>query len=496
MTSPFTTPTRQSPAAILFILGRTLRILLRQILVLVFNSKKQVFNSFTLAILGMAAFGAFSSILAYFRLFYYIKNEELVLEKGVLQRKKISVPLERIQSVNFKQGILHQVLDVVSVEIDTAGSAGKELSLQALTKKDAEALREVVESRRPTAAQGQPLGEAATASPESPAVSQQLLFTLSPLDLLKIGISQNHFRTAGIIMVFFLSFIDDLEESLDFSLTDQLERWFNMHDEADFLPYLLIGVPFFFLVSFFITLFRTVLQYFGLKFWRMERGFRMESGLLTRQEVYADLGKLQFVRWDSSPLKRLFKMVSVRLPQAASVQVTRRLSASVPGCFHEHLSAIRHAYFPDEKEFPVTRHGVNWRIAFRMFLLQGVLPVGLGMLASWNWLETDVWGWLLWLPFALYLSIRYYRTWHWAVSSEGIHTAWGVLNRHEVLLQWYKVQAVSIRQSIFLKRRGLAHLILFTAAGAVRVPFVELEKAREVQDYVLAKVEQDERSWM
>jgi putative membrane protein len=168
----------------------------------------------------------------------------------------------------------------------------------------------------------------------------------------------------------------------------------------------------------------------------------------------------------------------------------------VPGCYREHLEAIRGAYFPDEKNYPETTHGVNWRIAVRMFIIQGILPVGIGMLLSWNWLGSDVWGWLLWLPFAMWLSIKYYRTWFWHVSAEGIRTAWGVVNRHEVLLQWYKVQAVSIRQSIFLKRRGLAHLVLYTAAGAVSVPYVEMEKAKEVHDYVLSKVETDTRNWM
>lgn len=501
--SDLTTPKRQSPLAILFILGRTLRILLRQfwvvILVVMFNSKKQVFNSFTLSILGMALFGAVGSILSYFRLYYYIKDDELILEKGIIRRKKLSVPLERIQSVNFKQGILHQVLNVVSIEIDTAGSAGREFSLQALAKEDAEQLRDTVEKSRKstskvhaeTFSDTEHLTEIIKKEKE-----QKLLFQLSPLDLIKIGISQNHFRTAGIIMVFFLSFFDDLEEALDINLSKKFEEFLGMAQDADFLPYLLIGVPFFFAVSFIITLFRTVLQYFNLKFWRLEKGFRMESGLFTKQEVYADLGKLQFVRWDSSPLKRLYKMVSVRLPQAASVQVSRRLSANVPGCYLEHLEAIRHAYFPDEKNHPETQHGINWRMAVRMFIIQGIFPVAVGMLLSWNWFGSDVWSWLLWLPFALWLSIKYYKTWYWRVSEEGIRTSWGVLNRHNVLLQWYKVQAVTIRQNVFLKRRGLAHLILYTAAGAVSVPYIEIEKAQELKDYVLAKVEKDNRDWM
>ncbi|HFA52024.1 MAG TPA: hypothetical protein ENJ95_23655 [Bacteroidetes bacterium] len=504
--NPFEQPTRQSIIAILFILGRIFRILLRQlwvlILVFVFNPKKQAFSSFTIGIIGLAAVGAVASVISYFRLYFYIKNDELVLEKGVLRKKKVTVPLDRIQSVNFKQTLLHQILNVVSVEVDTAGSAGKEFSLQALKKEEANALRDYIENNRKVIAAsrgGQKEKDVFSAEKEEALEEKtpaKLLFELSPSDLIKIGVSQNHLRTAGIIMVFFLSFFDDVEDALDLKLTDRLEEFLGLAQEADFLPYLLIGIPFFLGISFFLTLFRTVLQYFSLKFWRTPLGFKMESGLFTRQEVSANLQKIQYVRWDSSPLKRVFKMVAVRLPQAASIQVTRKLSANVPGCYHEHLSAIRQAYFPKEKEYAETAHGINWRIMFRMFLKQGVVPVALLMLVSYSWLGNGIWVWLLWLPAALWLAYLFYKNWHWYVSEEGIRTSWGVVSQHAILLQWYKVQAVSIRQNYFMKRRGLAHLVLFTAAGAVKVPYVRVEKAREVQDFVLYKVEVDGRSWM
>ncbi len=465
-----------------------------------FNPKKKVFTTFTLGLLAIAAIGAVTSIISYFRLYYYVKDGELVLEKGILQKKKIAVPLDRIQTVNFKQGIIHQAFNVVSIEIDTAGSVGKEFSLEALRKEDAEALRSFIENAKPATAQTSDKETEVhsnfdTASP-GVKTPPKLLFELSLLDLIKIGVSQNHLRTAGIIMVFFLSFFDELEDALDLKLTERVEEFFGLAQEAEFLPYLLIGIPFFLTISFFLTLFRTMLQYFALRFWRTGQGFKMESGLLTKQEVSANLNKIQYIRWDSSPMKRLFKMVAVRLPQAASVQVSKKLSANLPGCYDHHLQAIRQAYFPNEMLLEETHHGVNWRIIYRMFLLQGVLPVGLLIVFSYSWLATDIWIWLLWLPVALWLSYRYHDNWQWHISEEGLLTSWGVVNQHSILLQWYKVQAVTIRQHYFLRRRGLAHLILDTAAGSVRIPYIPEEKAKEVRDFVLYKVEVDGRSWM
>ncbi len=497
----FEHPARQSSIAILFILGKVFRILFKQlwvvIIVVLFNPKKKIFTGFTLGLLAIAALGAITSIISYFRLYYYVKDGELVLEKGVLRKKKVAVPLDRIQSVNFKQSLIHQAFNVVSIEIDTAGSVGKEFSLDALRKEDADALRTFIVNAKPSAASQATSTEATELADQTNSnPSSELIFQLEPLDLIKIGVSQNHFRTAGIIMVFFLSFFDDLEEALDLKLSERLEEFLGLAQEADFLPYLLIGVPFFLTISFFITLFRTILQYFALRFWRTNTGFKMESGLFTKQEVSANLNKIQYVRWDSSPMKRIFHMISVRLPQAASVQVTRRLSANLPGCYPKDLEAIRSAYFPDETLLPTTQHGVSERIIYKMFFLQGLLPVGLLMVFSYSWLEQDIWIWLLWLPIALLLSFRYHRNWQWKVSEEGLFTSWGVVNQHAILLQWYKVQAVTIRQNYFLRRRGLAHLTLYTAAGSVNIPYIYEEQAKRLQDFVLYKVEIDKRGWM
>ena len=501
--NPFEQPTRQSSIAILFILGKVLRLLFRQLWVLLlvffFNPKKKVFTGFTIGIIGISAIGAVTSIISYFRTYFYIKDGELVLEKGVFRKTKIAVPLDRIQTVNFKQSILHQAFNVVSVEIDTAGSAGKEFALDAIDKEDAEALRSFVGVSKPepvVKTQNGPT-DMEMAFPTIEQAPAELLFHLSINDLLKIGVSQNHFRTAGIIMVFFLSFFDDLEDALDLKLTDRIEEFFGMAGEAEIVHYLLIGVPFFLALSFLLTLFRSVFQYFSMRFWRTGNGFKMESGLFTKQEVSANLQKIQFVRWDTSPMKRMFNMFSVRLPQAASVQVGRKLSAAViPGCYEQHLDAIRQAYFPAEKTLEETVHGIHWRIMFRLFFMQGVFPVGLLMLLTYSRLANEIWVWLLWLPAALWLAHRYQKTWQWHVSQEGIRTSWGVVNQHRVLLQWYKVQAVTVSQNWFLRRRGLANLTLYTAAGSVQVPYIPVEKAKEVQDFVLYKVEVDGRGWM
>jgi putative membrane protein len=524
-TQPFSQPTRQSSAAIIFILGGVLKMLFRQlwvvILVFFFNRKSTGIDGYTLFFLGLAGFSAMLSLLNYFNLFFYIKDGELVLEKGVLRKSKINVPLDRVQTVNFRQNILHQLLNVVAVDIDTAGSSGKEFSLHALSKPQAELLREVVTSWQsevgspqssvlsPQSKDGNLPYSAGEAAPQSRGVgtSSEIrnplsfpegteIFKLAPLDLVKIGMSQNHLRTAGILLAFSFGFADDLKDAIGFDVEKKLTWWLGTSGGWDILITLLMIVPVFLFGSFLFTLGRTVLQYFDLRFWRTERGFKIESGLFTRQEVSAVLTKIQYVLWTSSPLMRLFNMMKVRMPQASSVEVQGKLAVGLPGCYAPQLAAVRSAYFPEENDLTWEPHGVDKIAAFWRFLQVGVLPVVVLMLITRGLLQNEVYVWLLWLPVAWWLANRYHRTWLWEVSEEGLRAKWGTFNQTAVLLQWHKVQAVSVRRAIFSPKNKLARLTLYTAAGDISVPYIPFEKAQAVQDFVLYRVESGERAWM
>jgi putative membrane protein len=212
--------------------------------------------------------------------------------------------------------------------------------------------------------------------------------------------------------------------------------------------------------------------------------------------VSAVLTKIQYVQWQSGPLMRLFGMMKVRIPQAASVEVPGKLAVGLPGCYAPQLSAVRAAYFPEEHQLAWEPHGVDKALALRRFLAIGPLPVLVLAYLTFAFLGKMVAVWLLWLPVAWWLARRYQRSWRWEVSEEGLRVEWGTFGRTAMLLQWRKVQAASVRRSFLSKHSRLARLTLYTAAGGVSVPYIPYQKALAVQDFVLYKVEVGEGAWM
>src|SRR6185369_16196082 len=117
---------------------------------------------------------------------FYIEHDELIIKKGFIRRKVITIPLQKIQSVHIEQTWLHQLADVVKVKIDTAGSEKTEAVIDAIKVNKAEQLKAfLLQAHQPALAEGI---TALPAQVEAPVIH------LSFGDLLKLGLSANHIQ--------------------------------------------------------------------------------------------------------------------------------------------------------------------------------------------------------------------------------------------------------------------------------------------------------------
>lgn len=483
----FSQPARQSPVAILLILSRFLRFLFRQfwpvLLVLFLRPGRLTLMWAVWAALVLSVLSAINSLLSYYFSRFYVAGGDLVLERGWIQRMRLSVPLERIQSISFQQSFLHRIFGAVSVEIDTAGSKGAEFSLMALDEARAHALRDYLLSRKREA------GEGGGAQEEEAEPAQKVLMQLSVSDLLKTGISQNHIRTAGILTAVGLGFLDDLESALGKQLYNDMERSVGALFES-LLSLTLAFVVILLLVSFIGTLVLTVVRDYDLRFIRTGQGFKVVAGLFTRREQSASLSKIQFISWSAHPIQRWLGMFSLRLHQTAGYAPNSRKTIQVPGCYPPQLEAVRGEYFPQVEEGEWEWHGPTEHFFRRRFLYMGIIPtlagIGLSLLTR-N--EHMLPLFILWGPAAYFWQRRIVRTFRIGLHAEGLQLQSGFFTRETIFLLWKKVQAVSLRQSPYQRGKSLADTVLHTASGDILLPYLPSDKAGLIRDFVLYRVE-------
>lgn len=495
--------TRQSPIAIFLIIQGLSKQLLRQFwpvfLVILLNqfnfnasnSESLEDSYFARVIFVFAAISTIGSIIAYFKFYYYIENDEFVIEKGLFKKTKINIPFDRIQTINFEQNLIHQVFGVVRLEVDSAGTNTKEISLQAISKQKAEAIRAFIMTEK---AKLQPNDTTISTKELNQEPQQELLMRLNPIDLLKVGVSQNHIRGLGVIFGFAFWIFQSVE-SINL-LPDLKGKWERLaiNDYFWVIPFLFTILI---IVSIIISLVLTVFRHFDLRFFRNKLGFKIVSGLFTKREESANFNKIQLIRWADSVLKRVFGIFRLHLFQASSAAVNIRQSINVPGCYIDQINTVRATYFPNEQAQTYETHGISPIIIGRRMLYLGGIPALIFALNAF-YERSIAYGVavLVWLIFIYITSRIFHKNWKFHISKEGLLTEHGILGTQFTLLKWYKIQAVKTSQSIYQRRKDVANLYFYTAAGTVKIPYIPLEKAKQITDYVLYKVESDNRAWM
>lgn len=442
------------------------------------------------------------SYLQYRRFFFYVVDDKFVMEKGLLSRDRITIPFDRIQTVNLNQNLIQQLLGVMAVKVDTAGSAQKELEISALPKPYARELQQyLIDKREELKQEKSEIEEEAEIIHEStskPAVeftSKKPLISLGFKDLMMVGLTENHLRTGLLLFAVVYGYMQQYAEYLLKPFEPFIEEQKNAL-MASWLILLPIVVVAFLLISVLMSMIQTTLRYFNLEFFVDEKGVQMVSGLLKRAEYQIPTNKIQYLKWKSNPLRKLIGLKTLAVKQAAPQEVNERKNVvRVPGCKVDQLDVVLDTFYPQLKEGTYTHYRSNKLLRLQLTIYLAIIPSLLITALGWFGWPFSL-GALLYLPISLYFIKKYFYSVFMMVSSEMLILKKGWVYPTRVAMPLYKLQNVKLSQSIFQKQRNLASLTFYTAAGAEGFKHLPYEEAAELYNFLLYKVESSDRGWM
>ncbi len=499
----FSVNTRQSKVAILLLIWKFYKLAFRQFLALIAVLAVGISKSSMIALWGL--FIAISvlvivmALLSYYRFYFRIEDDELWIQKGVFKKSNINIPFSRIQTVNFEQNILLQIFQNVKVEIDTAGSSKKEFSFDALKQPVANELREIILERKkiqaPVAVDDDSEKEALEWE-ELEDSENHTIFQLSGGQLLKIGLTENHLR-AGLWMIAVAGYLFSTANEVGFKVEDRIK---DLEVFEQFNPGLITAlsfIPALILILILVSIVRTYLRYYGLSFDRLTNGFKIYSGLINRKEFSAPDNKIQKVAWGDNPLRRIFGIFVLWLKQARSADSDRNRSMSIPIITEDYIQqTLRHLY-GDEMDKPSFEHPTSKHFFYRNLIYFIGIPAAIICTAGVYFKLYIILaiGVIYFLYFSITTYIQYRKS-RFSFNDFMVLRKKGIYGNYREIIPWYKVQAVDIVQGIYQRRYSLANLILHTAAGEMKIPYLDLGQAQKLRDYALFHAETSDKEWM
>lgn len=490
---------RTSPFAILFFLGRIIRLIaknawqsLAPLFALLVAYQGDLISKLILGGILIAVTLIVGSVLSWLFFRYQIRSDSILIRSGVIKKKQVDINFDRIQGVNTQQNPVYRVLGLVTVAFDTAGSSGSEGNLPAVTREFADALRENI---------GSPKTER-TCDEEQSVPPAQALLRLDWRDMIRVGLAD---RRALIIFAFvgplleqmggkFKQFIEKAIESAAFDATT-----------LDVGAGAAIVVTMFFSIIFLLVMLSIAaafLRYHNFELFLDGRTLRSRGGLITRHEHAMELEKIQSLRLQQGIVQGWLERYSMTARQAISGgrQGSRKMF-TIPVVTVEFADKLRPMLLsPSSGQLTQDPRSELFQRVSRYYMRSPILYVGLFPAIILTVVLSAIGGIvglvaLLWLPIVALFSWRSWQRAGYLHDDDELVRRSGLLGFRTVSLLFRKVQRVTITQSRLQRGKNLASLRLYMASGSVRVPYIEHATAQRLRDYILYRVESSQQAW-
>lgn len=436
------------------------------------------------------------SVLYYRNFLFHIdyKNEEFVLQKGVISTQNIAIPFDKIQQVYFKRSILERIINIYRVVIDTAGSKQEEVSITAISKEDADLLASIL-----TRVKKEQINNATQEVGEEVEPTRLWTHKLDALTLFKIGISTNYLRGLGLVVAFFATLYNEFSAFFREDYGEEFGEYYDMVPSATTsIGFFIILFIFLLVVSIIITVLEVFIKYFGLKLTQTSENLELEMGLNTNTKVALQPRRVQLVQTITNPVQKLFNLYEARISLASSEDVIGKKKIRIPGLGSEELVKVKSFLFGDLPPDLTGKFKSHRLILFRKFFLS-LIPVIISyLILLWQpYMERDIYYLLvsLYLLLVILYQILSYRNLKLVITNEFLNKYHGVWNKSEEQLEIFKMQGVTIKQPLWYRRRGLVNLEFHTAGGDVSFRAVN-KNVFPWLNYILYKVESSRKRWM
>ncbi len=433
---------------------------------------------------------------------YGLTGHDLLITSGWLVKKRLSIPLARVQGVNLRADPLMRILGLAEVTIETAGggSSNAEATIGSLRLADAELLRTALLHGRetvasPDAVAAQPADvltrmsdfRGAFAGAESSRVEPSFTFTLTPARLVLASATS---KGVPIALVASLALAAQAVEIFGLDVTEDVAQGLLSLALPVMLAVMVIGA----LVVIAVAIVVGAVRDYGFVARRTADRIETEAGLLERRMTGTPVRRIQAVRIEAAPLRRLLGYVAVHADTAGFAAQTQdgrtSLTAIVPLARKDELRPIVHGLLPEAEHMPDVRPLGGRSLRFYLVVpTSAAVALAIVLAAAGSVLDPVAGIAGAGGGIAIVIGVVITRWLQWKHAAYGcdehaLSVAWGAVGRYQVRLGRSRIQSLSVRQNPFQRRAGLATLAASSVAGsgerAYRVSHLPLSDAHAI----------------
>lgn len=453
------------------------------------------FYALSLGVLISVLFLLTVLIFAYFqylKLLFHIDYEraEFHIKKGVFQKSHLVFKLERIQQVNIKRNWLQRLMGLSSLEIETAGSPEKEVTLKSLSVTTAQELMQVLmhtelknEETKQYVEEGPDHDKIFLPDPEITKISWQ--------SLIKFGLSENIFR--GLLLI--LIPVNYLFQYFSTQFSEKVAHFENYTRSLSIVN-LLLFIFLLLFCSLLFNLFRAIFKYYGFQFYQKENELKLNFGLTNLKSISLRRLRIQLISIHQNMLQKVWSIVNYKIYAFGGAE-GKEHNMLIPG-----LTPVQQDLIDQYIELPdFNQPSQQIRPFKRLFYVHSIIHLAIlsfvTMLLCFKYgVFPYIWMVVFFLPVLLIWNYQAYKNYELEVYPQYLVKNSGFWKKKKLILNIHKIQTVSIKQYFWQKRLNIGMIIFATAGGTLSFKIADKQVLEDLQNKYLYQIEAFPQKWM
>ncbi|MEY9977044.1 putative membrane protein [Lysinibacillus sp. RC79] len=401
---------------------------------------------FLFGIWGVGALLALVSGIVKWRTFvYWFEDGELRVKYGLFVKKKRYIPFERIQSLNYNEGIFHRLFGLVKVQVETAGSKDRkpEVELTAIRKVAADVIE--LEMRRAKNQVNEQMNDEQSLIEE---VSAPTIYHMSIRDLLIMAITSGGI---GVVLSGVAAIIPQISDIIPY------EEIFN--ELADFakIGALLVALTVIFslIVAWFVSFVITLINYYEYTVRIEDEKLIITKGLIEKKRITLPLNRIQAIRIVENPVRQLFGFATVVVESAGGNggEGNDKKITLFPLIQKQDCLETLEQLFPDINWQPEFIHSPKRaRPSFYRIDFVWLIPI-IGA-CSYFLYPYGLFSLLL-IPLTILIGIWQHKTAGYMIDGKQLTMQYRVFSRITFFMEKKRIQSIGTTQTYFQKRKNI-----------------------------------------
>ncbi len=440
------------------------------------------------------------SILYYINFKFCISDDhEILLNKGVFKKERLTLKFSRVQNVNIAEPFYFTPVNLVNCIFDAAGSVTQEAVLPGVTKAYAQQMRKQIFAFK---AQQQPDEQ----TPSSEHFEAENSLRISNKEIAKFGLMSN---MAILAMAAIAPFINVLVDFLEQQIIAKVEGFYQQElgllaSAATFAMITLIALLV--LTAVMLSVGMSLIRFYNFELYFKGQKFKRIAGLLERHQLSMSMDKVQSIVIKQNLMGRLLKRFTVECLQASSGGIAAGVAAKknkqtlvLPVLNSEQVDSVCQWIYPWFNSKKLQFNGAEQALLYKNLSFYALIPSAIVLLGCYlgdfnAWLSLGVL-----LILAGLVTLAYQRYGYYLHEDNGrfyMVVRKGMIGVHYRVFELYKAQSARSISTYFMRRAGLKSLYIQLASGFAFMPYIKQQDADYIIDFTLYQAESTQRNWM